>query len=213
MIDNPSILAQKKEGNFLLSISSHSVTGLLYPEGTVPDIMCRGFSTYQNQYSKGEGIEWQADRCNSISLLPKVGYFVMENLALGLDGNLAYIKYTYGISKDKHTGMLFSAGFFARFYLPEGKMKSFVEAGAIFGSQILNDFYQGGLKKSSFISGVNHLNGGFGLEFPVGSMASFDAIVRINSLFLRNISGSIENSHGSNRNYGININFLVRLGE
>ena len=57
-------------------------------------------------------------KSTSLSLTPNVGYFVIDNLALGLDVSFTTQKDTQGASTSKSTGIL--AGPFVRYYLKPG---------------------------------------------------------------------------------------------
>jgi len=201
--------AQTEKGKLLLGVSSRTSLGLFNLSGCSPDIMSVGFTTVK--YKSDEYSDDEKEKYTSLNLSPRIGYFLVKNLALGVDLNLAYMKVgtTASDETDKYT--TFSAGPFARYYIPAGKVYPFVEAGAAFGSIVYN--FEGseyGDEKIKY--GLTLFNGGAGIAVPIGNRASFDTMISYNSMTTKDKEDNPDNGRTIAGTFGIRFGFMIFLG-
>jgi hypothetical protein len=202
--------AQTEKGKLLVGVSSRTSLGLYNFSTCTPDLMSVGFTTvkYKDDNETGE----DKDKYTSLNLSPRVGYFLVNNLVLGLDLNLSYLKMGATDSDYKDQMTTFTAGPFVRYYIPTGKVKPFVEAGAAFGNLVYKwDGWEGGEEKTKY--GLTLFNGGVGLAVPIGSRASFDTMLSYNSMTVKEKEDNPDNFREIAGTFGIRFGFTVALGK
>lgn len=108
------------------------------------------------------------------NLLPTAGYFLIDNLAVGVDLMVCYHLQKSKDSNYKDSESLLAAGPFARYYFPLKKIYPFVEGNVEFGTwkEKWSDGSEGDDKEGLFIYGV-----GIGASKPVGENVLIDAMV------------------------------------
>jgi hypothetical protein len=149
-------------------------------------------------------------KITSLNLMPKVGFFVIDNLALGLDINLATTTSKSGGSDDKSTLSLLSAGPFVRYYIPSGSVFPFLEVGGSLGTVTSKNDYNGSESKSK--SSANTYWAGAGLAFPVGERVTIDLLAGYHSMTLKNKEDNPNNSRYVIGSVGIKLGVVVFLG-
>lgn len=132
--------AQTEKGNFLIGISTHTNLGIMDLFGSSsPNIMSLSFSSLKFKSDSDDGDEGST-KLTSINMAPRFGYFLVKNLAIGADVQLGYMNIKDHDEEydtdSKNSTTLFGAGPFIRYYIPAGKVYPFLEASAVFGSQI-----------------------------------------------------------------------------
>lgn len=162
--------AQTEKGHFFTGIST-----TLSSVGTGPEMFGVGFSSSQTIVG-GEGNE--PVKSYSVNLVPRIGYFIADNIALGLDVNLSYSLIKNESSGESQSYLFGGLGCFGRIYFPLTKVYPFVELNAGLGNALLNEkitsyFYQESNESESFFY---NLGGGLGLAFPLGKSFTFDII-------------------------------------
>lgn len=164
--------AQTEKGAILIGeFTNISLTG----EGT-PMNMNLGWSTHKVKSDSGDDDNSDPDKEFSINLIPRVGYFVINNLAVGLDFTLAYnhIKSSSGGEYiSNRTG--FGAGPFLRYYIPTHKLLPFAEASYTFGSSKTKWEYE--TLDGERSTKIQQWGLGFGLGIPMGEKVAFDALI------------------------------------
>ena len=118
--------AQPEQGRILVSVTS---TAGLGDFGT--DLMNIGLTTQTVKYDGGGN--GSAYSKLGINLLPRVGYFVVNTLAIGADILVDFVSRKSKDSDYKFTQSTLAAGPFARYYFPLEKVYPFIEASASFG--------------------------------------------------------------------------------
>jgi hypothetical protein len=201
--------AQTNQGNVLLG-----VTSTLSIAGAGSDLMNIGFSSVK-QKSDADGFEESdPDKMTSINLMPKVGYFVVDNFAVGLDLNIGVSSTQYGENEDKSSQTLLAVGPFARYYIPTAKVLPFIElsgsVGAIKSKYDLSDnsFWE----DSEFKSSVMSIGGGIGLAAPLGERVTFDVLAGYNSLTVKDKENNDDNERTVIGTLGLKIGFTIFLG-
>ena len=178
MFVNISILkAQTGQGNVLLGVSSS-----LSLAGTGSDLMTIGFSTTKYKSDLDGFEEPEPDKSRSITLLPRVGYFAVNNVAFGLDMSFSYSNQENG-NGGEFSQTLLSVGPFLRFYIPLEGVKPFIEGSAALGS-IKGEYTSGGHSEEDK-SGLTGLGAGAGIAAPLGKKVNMDFMVGYNSLTIK----------------------------
>ena len=197
--------AQTNKGKLLVGVSSS--IGLI---GTGPDILSLGYSkvTYKSDTDGFE--ESEPTKSISVNLLPKVGYFAVDNLALGLDISLALYNMNDNETNHKYSQTLLSIGPFVRYYIPTDKVMSFFEVGGSLG--VLNNKQEGddwdGENKLSVMS----FGSGIGIAVPLGDRVTFDVMAVYNSLTLKDKEDNDDNYRTIYGTFGLKLGFIVLLG-
>lgn len=200
--------AQTNKGKVLLGVSS-----TLSLAGTGSDLMSLGYSTIK-QKSNAAGFEESDPLKNtSINLSPKVGYFVIDNLALGLDLDVAL-----SISKDgedhyKYSQTSMSIDPFIRYYIPTSKVLPFFEISSSFGS--LNskmDYTDPNQEDFENKYSIFSFGGGIGLAAPLSERITFDVLAGYNSLTRKNKKDNDDNVRIVTGTLGLIIGFTIFLG-
>ena len=111
--------AQTTKGKFLLELSSN-----MFDLG------------YTNSKSKSDdGTDEQTRHGFNIGVTPAVGYFVIDNLALGIDFNIGLQTGKSGDGSN-YTFVTSHIGPFVRYYVPTTKVLPFFELGGSIGSWV-----------------------------------------------------------------------------
>jgi hypothetical protein len=122
-------------------------------------------------------------KSSSFNLLPRAGYFVIDNLAIGLDIIVGTSKWRDPDDDDTGSNMLLCAGPFVRYYFPFEKLYPFVEVNSAFGS--LNSKYEYGEGTNKYKNSVTTFGGGIGAAFPLGDRLTFDLMASYKSFVMK----------------------------
>lgn len=193
--------AQIGKGRVFLGVSS--TYGLA---GTGSDLTTIGFSTMKSKsdtYGTSDAV-----KTTTFNLIPKVGYFVIENLAVGIDVNVATSSEKEGDYKNTQT--LLSAGPFVRYYIPTEKVWPFAELGGSLGS--LKNKYDSGTSDSESKSSANSIWGGAGIAVPVGNHVTFDGLVGYKSITVKDKENNDDNYRTIMGTVGIEVGITILLG-
>jgi len=202
--------AQTNKGRVLMGISAKKNLGFFDLTSASPDIMSIGFSTMKSKSDSGDDSE--KDKITNFNLSPKIGYFVIDNLAIGLDLNVAYMKYKEGGSDpDTEKITMFTAGPFVRYYIPAGKAYPFFEVNAAFGS--LKWAWDGSSDDDVDKTNITSFGGGAGIAVPIGDRVTFDTMLCYTSMTAKNKEDNDDNYRTIIGTFGIKFAFLVSLGK
>jgi len=151
------------QGNLLLS-----VTSTISLDGTWgSELMSLGFTSTKHKY--GSDPAEDAYKCTHYNFLPRAGYFVIDNLAVGIEVILGGYKEKSANDYDNWSESMFGIGPFARYYYPLDKFYPFAEVEAIVGSE-KSGYNDNDYKTGLFLVGVY-----LGAAFPLGEKVTFDA--------------------------------------
>lgn len=169
-----TLFGQTDQGKVLLGISSRFGLSPLEEGLSYPDMMTLGFSTIKFKSDASGEEESEAMKFNCFNFTPKAGYFIIDNLALGLDVNigLSSLKETYDDEDYKSNGTMLSAGPFVRYYFPLEKSLPYIEAGGTLGS--MKSKYEYDSESEEYKSSLNSFMGGVGIAAPLGDKVAFD---------------------------------------
>jgi len=156
--------AQLAKGNIMLGVTSTLSVGGLWGS----DFVSFGFST--NKVNDGTTTE-PSYKTTSWNFLPRAGYFVMDNLAAGIEVMTSGYMDKDVNDGDKDGESVFGVGPFVRYYYPLDKVSPFAEAEAVFGS------YKETFSTDTYKEGLVMIGGGVGVAVPLGDKVSFDALV------------------------------------
>ena len=200
--------AQTGKGTFLIGeFTNISLTG----DGT-PMNMNLGWSTFKEKSDSGDDDNSNPDKEFSINLIPRVGYFVISNLAVGLDFTLAYnhIKSTSGGEyTSNRTG--FRAGPFLRYYIPTQKLLPFAEASYSIGSSKTKWEY--GTLDDERSTKIQQWGFGIGLGIPMGEKVAFDALIGYQSNSYKDKEDNDDNLRVIVGTIGLKLGLTVFLGK
>ena len=166
------INAQTDKGRMLNGISS-----TVNLSGWGSDHLGLGFSS--TKYVSSSGATSPATKTSFLNLIPKVGYFVIDNLAAGLDLTLSTYS-TKNSDNSKSNGTLLCIGPFARYYIPMDKFSPFAEVNIGIGANNSKNKSSTGSTLSEHKSGVFLLGLWAGMAMPLGDMVTFDAMLGYN---------------------------------
>jgi hypothetical protein len=154
---------QLAKGTIMLGSVSTIATG----GGWGSDLMGLGFT--KTKYKEGTTTE-DDYKTTSYNLLPKGGYFIIDNLVAGLEFVVSGYKKVYVSDNDTRKESMFAGGPFVRYYYPLKKIYPFAEIEALFGTQ--KDDWYGLIDKA----GTSLISGLLGVAVPIGDKVSFDAL-------------------------------------
>lgn len=205
-ISSSGILSgQTTKGNILLGeFSSVMLTGTGNPTN-----MNLGWSTYKQKSDSGDEDNSDPDKEFSLNLTPRVGYFVINNLALGLDFTLGYThsKSAGGnyVSSIIRTG----TGPFIRYYIPTQKILPFLEANYSIGSS--KQMWEYDSFDGEYLTKVQQYGFGIGLGCPIGEKVSFDTLIGYQSHIYKEKEDNEDNERSIIGTLGLKIGLTVFL--
>ncbi|HOF20414.1 MAG TPA: hypothetical protein PLO24_04110 [Bacteroidales bacterium] len=189
-------LAQFEKGSFITGVSSTFGVGSF---GT--DLMSIGTTSQKIKYNEEEVKgTLKGGKYFNLSLLPRAGYFVIDNLSVGLDLILGYNSWKYpeegknGVEKTTSTSV--AAGPFVRYYYPLEKLYPFVQANVAFGIDKTKGYYSSTNLLSVYGIGV-------GAAKTIGEKVMVDAVLGWNSASLTDEDNDKE-IYGS---FGVRVGF------
>ena len=198
--------AQTNQGNTLIGVSS-----TLSLIGNGSDLMGIGFSSIKEKSDADGYEESDPDKMTSINLLPKFGYFITDNFALGIDLSLFYSTTKYGESDSKYSQTMFGAGPFARYYVPSEKARPFIEVNGSFGS-VISKYEPKDGETSEDKASIMSFGGGIGIAVPINDKVTFDVMAGYTSLTYKDKDDNEDNDRTVIGTIGIKLGFIIFLG-
>ena len=154
---------QLKKGNILVGVASTiSLDGAWGSE-----LMSLGFTSTKNKH--GSEPAEDAYKCTVWNFLPRGGYFVIDNLAVGLETAISGYKEKGSNDYDTWSESMFAIGPWARYYYPQEKFYPFAEVELLFGSE-KESYNDNDYKYNVLLLGVY-----IGAALPLGERVTFDA--------------------------------------
>lgn len=197
--------AQTKQGKILVGVSS-----TLSLAGTGSDLMTLGYTNTKYKSDADGFKESDPDKTLSLNLLPKVGYFVIDNLAIGLDISLGLSNETDGSNNDKSSRKMITAGPFLRYYIPTNKVMPFFELTSSFGS-LKSKYEPDNDVKEEYKSSIMSLGAGLGMAIPLGDKVTFDVLAGYNSLTVKEKKDNTDNDRTVLGTIGLKFGFIILL--
>lgn len=194
---------QTQKGKVLLGASTNiSLSGV----GSGSEFLSLGFSSIKYKESDDD-----ADKLISLNLSPKVGYFVVDNLAIGLDLNTSFSRQSDGASDSKFINTLIGAGPFVRYYFAPKKIIPFVEVNSLFGS-IKSKYEFENEDDEEFKTKLTSFGGGVGIAIPVGDKLCFDLLLGYNNITINEEDDGFISSDATVNSISLKLGFTVFLG-
>ncbi|MBN2666030.1 MAG: hypothetical protein JXR67_05935 [Bacteroidales bacterium] len=189
--------AQFDKGKILTGVTSTINLQSVYGS----ELMALGF------ISTKHGSESDALKTTAFNLLPRAGYFVIDNLAVGLDVVISLCSQKSGDDyKDVSTTL--AIGPFARYYYPLEKINTFFEVNSYFGTW--KEKYTYGSSEFEDNYGLLMLGLGPGVTFPVCDCAFFDVMAGYSHLVWKDKDSEGDDKETSN-GFGVKIGISVVL--
>lgn len=167
LLFNQPANAQFEQGRFMGGVSSTIGLGDF---GT--DLLNAGFTTRKIKDSGGDVNVTYKTTC--FNLLPRGGYFIIDNLAVGADILASFYIQKSQDSDYKYSETLLGIGPFARYYYPLESINPFVEANVGLGTwkEKWSNGSEGEDSESLLIYGF-----GVGASKPIGENVLIDALI------------------------------------
>jgi len=138
-----------------------------------------GFSSEKYSYTHA-GTTTESSKSTHFGFGPKVGYFVIDNLPVGLAINVNTNKTKSIGSSNESSSSNFTIGPFARYYfLPQDKLKPMAEISAGFGSSKDKSTYSSYTSESKY--GIFEFSIGAGASYFVTDHVAFDLLIDYHS--------------------------------
>lgn len=140
------------------------------------DLMNLGMTTEKIKYSDGDVN--QTYKTLGFNLLPRVGFFVIDNLAIGADLLVSYHRQKSSDSNYKDTESMIAVGPYVRYYFPLEKIYPFAEANVDYGfwKEKWSNGSEGEDKEAILLYGF-----GIGAAKSLGESVMIDALVGYSS--------------------------------
>lgn len=194
--------AQMNKGNLLLGASSNFN---IFGSGNNMEYMSIGFSTIKYDDTPDE-----KDKLISLNLNPKVGYFIIDNLAIGLDLNVGFSNQKSDDGSSTNNALI-GVGPFVRYYVGKKKIKPFLEANSLFST--VNSKYDFDSEETEVKSKIKSFGGGVGIAIPMGDKFCFDALLSYSNLTLKEDVRGIDRYGLKINSIGLKLGFTVFLGK
>jgi opacity protein-like surface antigen len=175
-----------------------------------------GFSTEKYTYTHS-GTSTESSKSTNFGFYPKVGYFLIDNLPVGLEMNVNFYKNKAINGDNESTSSDFTIGPFARYYfIPQEALKPMVEAYVGFGSSKDKSKYSSYTNESK--SGVLKFGIGVGASYFVTDNVAFDLLIGYNATTYKlksqtsaAKSTTVEDTSNKYTGIGVNIGVVVTI--
>ncbi len=197
--------AQTSKGNIMLGAST-----VFNISGNNSDITGFGYSSIKQKSDAPNYNEPDADKVTGFNLSPKVGYFVIDNLALGINIDYFWYRNKNGQPESKNTEVIFGAGPFIRYYFPTSKVLPYAELNAGFAS--MKDTYESEAFDNVTKSSVTSLGIGAGVAAPLSDRFTLDVLVGYSSTTIKEKDDNPDNERTVIGTVGIKLGLTFFFG-
>ena len=168
------------------------------------------FTVSHSKNDSDSGDDPDKTKSFSFDLMPKAGYFVIDNLALGLDFRVSSLLSKTTADEYYHNSISLAGGPLIRYYIPTKKVVPFAEAYYALGSYVGNSEYFN--HETSFKYALQYYGIGLGISVPLGESVSFDAIARYHHSVTKEKENNDDNNRRVANTLGLKLGFSVYLG-
>jgi len=162
ILEPPDVPQQLRKGNLLLAVtSSISIDG-----SWGWDVFGLGFSNTKTKHGSEPAEDYY--KCTVWNLLPREGYFIIDNLAVGLEFLVSGYSEKHADGYDTWKESTFGAGPFVRYYYPLDRLYPFAEVEVLLGTE-KESYNDNDYKYSLFMIGTY-----LGVSVPLGERVAFD---------------------------------------
>jgi hypothetical protein len=194
--------AQINRGRIILGVST-SLSYVNYGS----DLMSLGFTTFRQKGSSSDPA--YSDKITTFNFLPKFGYLVVNNLAIGLDGCISSA--SQKLAPDNRFSITTIAlGPFVRYYIPGKKVIPFFEINSEFGSIKNKNVYQNNTSTSK--TSLSSIGAGAGIAVKLGEKVTFDMMADYNSVTEKAKEYNPNNDKTVQGTLGVKFGFVILLG-
>lgn len=193
-----SLQAQTEKGKIMVGLSTTQ--------------MNFGFFNNQIKSDSDSLDEGKTSESLSVNFSPKVGYFFIDNLCLGVDVDLNWQKNKDEASTYVRKYTTFKAGPFVRYYVPMNNVLPFAEINSSFGyfkQEFENDEVN---SDYGYQSNVTSFGGGLGLAAPLGKRVTFDVLAGYNSTTSKLKENNDDNTRYNTGSFNFKLGFTLFLG-
>ena len=199
-------VAQLEKGNIMFGITST----ITFRGAWGSELGSLGISN--TKYKDGTTTE-DAYKQTTYNLLPKAGYFIIDNLVAGLEVIISGYTEENADYEGKYSESTFGIGPFVRYYYPLDKIYPFAEVGAVFGSY-KDKWPNSGGGYDEEKNGLFTFGGFLGAALPLGEKVTIDILagyLRTSINFPADEGGEDEDYKMISDGVGIKIGFSIYL--
>lgn len=200
--------AQTNKGNMLIGVST-----TLSLTNNASNIITLGYSSSK---VKSDNPDFEDDdainKTKTINFSPRVGVFIVDNLAIGVDLSLAHQKqeikqYDEYVQETN----LYGAGPFIRYYIPTNRIKPFIEINSLIAQvNTKSEMSSWGNDESTF--SAYGIGAGIGMAIPIGTKATFDLLAGYNNHTVKENEDNEDNYRTVTNSLSLKFGFNVFLG-
>lgn len=195
--------AQTTKGKILLGATSYAF-GM--PISSSGGLMTLGFGSTKFKSNAGST---NGDKLTNFNLQPKAGYFVIDNLAVGLETMIVSSSSKDPDTDDKFTTSIFVIGPFIRYYLPMSMFSPFAELEFGIGNV---KYKETGTDNYTEKYNATIIGAGVGMAVPLGNMAALDLVLGYNSAKIKPTDNNQDNYRIVTGGIGLKLGFVLFLG-
>ncbi len=195
--------AQTGKGKFLIGESITINFGGITP----PSTMNLGWGTYKTKSDTDD--EYYSSKRFSLNLSPKFGYFVANNLAVGIDFGILNSKYKSDDGDYILKYNQFTAGPFLRYYIPTQKLLPYAEVNYGIGSSKHKTDNNNEENETKYHN--QQYGFGIGLGVPLGEKVTFDTLFGYQSFMYKAKEDNEDNFRSIVGIFGLKLGVTVLL--
>jgi hypothetical protein len=189
--------AQFDKGKILTGLTS--TVGIGHGE---TDLLNLGLTSYKVKYG---GASYDMDKTFSFNLLPRAGYFVIDNLVVGLDLLVSMRSEKSDDGDDKESESTLAIGPFVRYYYPLEKIYPFAEVNVGVGTW--KEKWSNG-SEGEYNEGLMIFGFGLGAAAPLTEKVMIDALIGYSSQTWKDKEDDTKWIYGT---IGLRIGFIILL--
>ena len=186
--------AQLEKGKIMTGVASTISIGGAWGS----EMMSLGFLSSEGDYKE-----------TIVNLLPRGGYFIMDNLVVGLDVVTSLYTEKSSSTDDKWTQNMFGGGPFTRYYYPLETIYPFGELSVVFGQEV--DKYKSASYENEDKMNVFMAVLGAGVAKPIAERATLDIMAGYSHVIWTHVD-AVENGKETCSGLIIKAGFTVYLG-
>ena len=197
--------AQTQKGNFIIGDLYRPGKSFTFgPTGSPMNI------AFGSSISKSDETEDSSPTKHlNFNLMPKAGYFVANNLVLGIDLTLSSERQKE--DDYQYTVGTLGAGPFVRYYIPMDKVLPFFELNGSLGR--VKTKYSSDQYEDEYTSSLNSIGGGAGLAILLGRIVTFDMLAGYSRMIMKDKDDNADNWRDIYNSVGLKFGFTIILGQ